>query len=235
MAADKLRHAEGGPLIAVANMASKKIDGALAVLEECSAADDVGPVSAAPSAKPGSRPARTKRHGKRQPNQRHAKPRPNPPRPRPSGKKNPPPLRGKSARFPGWSTAADFWRPRRLIRQLSAEPMRNPTLSFVGMNRTRINGGRSGIRTHGGLASTAVFKTAALNRSAILPRKNKTCIQISGAKRQQPYCPDPAATSRRKRSFRLGDLARERLPVKWTHMTGDGSLRIKELKRRSGS
>src|ERR1700730_10557980 len=32
-------------------------------------------------------------------------------------------------------------------------------------------GGRSGIRTHGGLASTAVFKTAALNRSAILPQK----------------------------------------------------------------
>jgi hypothetical protein len=30
-------------------------------------------------------------------------------------------------------------------------------------------GGRSGIRTHGGLAPTAVFKTAALNHSAILP------------------------------------------------------------------
>jgi hypothetical protein len=30
-------------------------------------------------------------------------------------------------------------------------------------------GGRSEIRTHGGLAPTAVFKTAALNHSAILP------------------------------------------------------------------
>jgi hypothetical protein len=30
-------------------------------------------------------------------------------------------------------------------------------------------GGRSGIRTHGRLAPTAVFKTAALNHSAILP------------------------------------------------------------------
>ena len=30
-------------------------------------------------------------------------------------------------------------------------------------------GGRSEIRTHGGVASTAVFKTAALNHSAILP------------------------------------------------------------------
>ncbi len=31
-------------------------------------------------------------------------------------------------------------------------------------------GGRGGIRTHGGLAPTAVFKTAALNHSATLPR-----------------------------------------------------------------
>jgi hypothetical protein len=31
------------------------------------------------------------------------------------------------------------------------------------------HGGRSEIRTHGGLAPTAVFKTAALNHSAILP------------------------------------------------------------------
>ena len=31
------------------------------------------------------------------------------------------------------------------------------------------NGGRGGIRTHGGLAPTAVFKTAALNHSATLP------------------------------------------------------------------
>ena len=31
-------------------------------------------------------------------------------------------------------------------------------------------GGRGGIRTHGELAPTAVFKTAALNHSATLPR-----------------------------------------------------------------
>jgi hypothetical protein len=89
-------------------------------------------------------------------------------------------------------------------------------------------GGRSGIRTHGGLASTAVFKTAALNRSAILPQTDDMCIQICGAKRQQPYCPDPAASSRRKRYFQLGDLAFERLPVKRTHMIGNGSPKIKE-------
>ncbi len=32
------------------------------------------------------------------------------------------------------------------------------------------NGGQSGIRTHGTLARTLVFKTSALNRSAICPR-----------------------------------------------------------------
>ena len=32
------------------------------------------------------------------------------------------------------------------------------------------NGGWGGIRTHGGLAPTAVFKTAALNHSATHPR-----------------------------------------------------------------
>ena len=34
----------------------------------------------------------------------------------------------------------------------------------------RMAGGRGGIRTHGRLAPTAVFKTAALNHSATLPR-----------------------------------------------------------------
>src|SRR4051812_41384125 len=38
----------------------------------------------------------------------------------------------------------------------------------VGSETSRL-GGRGGIRTHGGLAPTAVFKTAALNRSATLP------------------------------------------------------------------
>jgi hypothetical protein len=91
-----------------------------------------------------------------------------------------------------------------------------------------MNGGRSGIRTHGELAPTAVFKTAALNRSAILPQTDDTCIQMCGAKRQQPYCPDPAATSRRKRYFQHGDLALERLPVERTHVIGNGSLKINQ-------
>jgi hypothetical protein len=37
---------------------------------------------------------------------------------------------------------------------------------------TRADGGRGEIRTHGGLAPTAVFKTAALNHSATLPTPN---------------------------------------------------------------
>ena len=42
------------------------------------------------------------------------------------------------------------------------------TYNVSGILRAQI-GGRGGIRTHGGLAPTAVFKTAALNRSATLP------------------------------------------------------------------
>ena len=35
--------------------------------------------------------------------------------------------------------------------------------------QTHVTGGRGGIRTHGTLAGTPVFKTGALNRSATLP------------------------------------------------------------------
>ena len=44
-----------------------------------------------------------------------------------------------------------------------------PLEVFPGVAGLRRAGGRSEIRTHGGLAPTAVFKTAALNHSAILP------------------------------------------------------------------
>ena len=36
-----------------------------------------------------------------------------------------------------------------------------------------LNGGEGGIRTHGGLPPTAVFKTAALNHSATSPREQR--------------------------------------------------------------
>ena len=42
-----------------------------------------------------------------------------------------------------------------------------------------LNGGRGGIRTHGELAPTAVFKTAALNHSATLP----VCLHCYGEAR----------------------------------------------------
>ena len=42
--------------------------------------------------------------------------------------------------------------------------------AFEGTTRNGGDGGRGGIRTHGELAPTPVFKTGALNRSATLPR-----------------------------------------------------------------
>ena len=41
----------------------------------------------------------------------------------------------------------------------------------------REGGGESGIRTHGRLTPTAVFKTAALNRSAISPLNCSHCAR----------------------------------------------------------
>ena len=43
------------------------------------------------------------------------------------------------------------------------------TESLFYLIETISSGGRGGIRTHGGLSPTAVFKTAALNHSATLP------------------------------------------------------------------
>jgi hypothetical protein len=44
-----------------------------------------------------------------------------------------------------------------------------------GYVQIRGTGGWGGIRTHGTLARTAVFKTAAFNRSATHPVENKLC------------------------------------------------------------
>ena len=43
--------------------------------------------------------------------------------------------------------------------------------------RSCFNGGESGIRTHGRLTPTAVFKTAALNHSAISPIRNMVAVK----------------------------------------------------------
>jgi hypothetical protein len=52
----------------------------------------------------------------------------------------------------------------------SVEQNEDPRLS----GKSRINGGKGGIRTHGGLAPTPVFKTGAINRSATFP-----CLLVS--------------------------------------------------------
>ena len=51
------------------------------------------------------------------------------------------------------------------------------------MNRPADSGGRGGIRTHGGLAPTAVFKTAALNHSATLPMQQSMPVTEPFGKR----------------------------------------------------
>ncbi len=44
--------------------------------------------------------------------------------------------------------------------------------SEAGHREIKRIGGQGGIRTHGGLAPTLVFKTSAFNRSATCPRRN---------------------------------------------------------------
>ena len=61
-----------------------------------------------------------------------------------------------------------------IFRGKFSKPQNYPMIS-------RCIGGEGGIRTHGGLAPTAVFKTAALDRSATHPREALPC---SGAVRK---------------------------------------------------
>src|SRR6476619_2352520 len=79
------------------------------------------------------------------------------------------------------SCAIDAWglvRPTRAVRPFEGIclfPPKRCTLWFCCGLRTMANkreqytGGRGGIRTHGTLAGTPVFKTGALNHSATLP------------------------------------------------------------------
>jgi len=59
-----LKHEGTDPIQIVADTASKKIDEAIAILEDYRGGPNASPVPAAPSAKPGSRAPRTKRKGK---------------------------------------------------------------------------------------------------------------------------------------------------------------------------
>ena len=77
------------------------------------------------------------------------------------------------------------------------------------------SGGRSEIRTHGGLAPTAVFKTAALNHSAILPRR-RCFASLLGARPAAPRPPfsRPSGRAGSKRSSGIfPSLERGPLPV----------------------
>gem|GEM_PF-5933949 len=55
------------------------------------------------------------------------------------------------------------------------------------------SGGGSGIRTHGGLASTLVFKTSALNHSAIPPEPRR--VPASQRRRKRAKRPFPLLLS----------------------------------------
>jgi hypothetical protein len=59
-----LKHEATDPIQVVADTASRKIDEAIAILEEYRGGPNASPVPAAPSAKPGSPARRTKRSGK---------------------------------------------------------------------------------------------------------------------------------------------------------------------------
>ena len=59
-----LKHEGTDPIQAVANIASHKINEAIAILEEYRGAPNASPVPAAPAADPAPLPTRTKRSGK---------------------------------------------------------------------------------------------------------------------------------------------------------------------------
>src|SRR3954447_1758808 len=99
----------------------------------------------------------------------------------------------------------------RLIREKGvASAVRERILADSGGQSA---GGRGGIRTHGGLAPTAVFKTAALNRSATLPTLWSCLANHQFAKPQQPIRSHCAigvglrARSIAAQSVRAGNLA----------------------------
>ncbi len=93
-----------------------------------------------------------------------------------------------------------FAKHRRILRP-KVGPLMGPqkssmvnSLNYRGL--LKMVGGRSEIRTHGGLAPTAVFKTAALNHSAILPQANaKRSAVLASSLRGAKRGSDPAVTA----------------------------------------
>src|SRR5438128_12353173 len=73
-------------------------------------------------------------------------------------------------------------------------------------------GGRGGIRTHGTLAGTPVFKTGALNHSATLPAQEFQSLSVGLARTQCERSPDvhPIPSFRKKPGDEGGSLAGHR-------------------------
>ncbi len=65
----------------------------------------------------------------------------------------------------------------------------------------RRNGGRGGIRTHGALAGTPVFKTGALNHSATLPAQEFQSLSVGLARTQCECGPDLLPVSQFRKEF----------------------------------
>ena len=65
-------------------------------------------------------------------------------------------------------------RESRMIPEVPARRVDVRVLDHATATAARpMTGGKGGIRTHGGLAPTAVFKTAALNHSATSPARRQ--------------------------------------------------------------
>ncbi len=92
----------------------------------------------------------------------------------------------------------------------------------------RNNGGRGGIRTHGGLAPTAVFKTAALNHSATLPVTVQCRSSTDFASRSTPAL-TPAIPAR------IWFLASLRPPSEQAPRRGGGVARRPRLSEKSSA
>ena len=87
------------------------------------------------------------------------------------------------------------------------------------------SGGRGGIRTHGTLAGTPVFKTGALNHSATLPAQELQSVSVALIRTQCERGPDSNISSH------FGEARRTPIAI-FVSSTGEGMGRIVLAKRR---
>lgn len=105
----------------------------------------------------------------------------------------------------------------------SASSKQKDGLGTIGLG----GGGRSGIRTHGTLAGTPVFKTGALNHSATLPSSELLSLNaVDGAwQREVGARPFPGIGSVRRASACSLTLCPLGDPGHWRHLPGRRRLR----------